>query len=133
MERKNIKKYTILSPFLGAIWAPKIVKIEPGASKRPPEEQQAHKKRPRGTKSIKKMQKNHKKTSKKAPRPNIFAVFFAAKKKSNKKYKKNIGRVGIWRSEGSTPRELRSEGVGVLYLLGCYVRLGAGRRSIDLC
>ena len=63
-EAKKHKKMHHFSTIFGAIWAPKIVKIEPGASKRPPEEQQAHKKRPRGTKSIKTMRKNCKKRQK---------------------------------------------------------------------
>ena len=64
-EAKKHKKIHHFSTIFGTIWAPKINKIEPGASKRPPEEQQAHKKRPRGTKSIKKIQKNRKKIYKK--------------------------------------------------------------------
>ena len=80
---------------LGAIWAPKIVKIEPGASKGPPEEQQAHKKKPRGTKSIKKIQKNCKKNVKKRHLTLTFLPFFAAKdqtKKQQKNVKKQTGK-----------------------------------------
>ena len=86
-EAKKHQKIHNFGTLFCAIWAPKIFKIEPRASKRPPEEQQAYKKRPRGTKSIKKMQKNCKQTSKKAPHPNIFAVFFAAKDQTKKQQK----------------------------------------------
>ena len=60
-EAKKHKKMHHFSTLFGAIWAPKIIKIKPRASKRPPEEQQAHKKRPRGTKSIKNAEKLQKK------------------------------------------------------------------------
>ena len=88
-EAKSTPKMYRFSALFGAIWAPKIIKIEPGASKRPPEEQQAHKKRPRGTKSIKKSRKTAKNV-KKTPHPNIFAVFPLpkTKQKSNKKAQK---------------------------------------------
>ena len=90
-EAKKHQKMHHFSTLFGAIWAPKIIKIEPGASKRPPEEQQAHKKRPRGTKSNKKCRKLQKKRQKKAPQPNIFAVFCCQRpnKKATKKNQKN--------------------------------------------
>ena len=98
-EAKKHQKMHHFSTLFGAIWAPKIIKIEPGASKRPPEEQQAHKKRPRGTKSIKKNAEKLQKTSKKAPHPNIFAVFCCQRpnKKATKKRKQTNRRTKIAR------------------------------------
>ena len=121
MRRKKHQKMHHYSTLFGAIWAPKILKLEPRASKRPPEEQQAHKKRPRGTKIIKKMRKNRKKTPQKTPHPNIFVVISLpkTKQKSNKKtQKKNWEKTKKKRE--SSPCLIGSGQRVLCYMLLCY-------------
>ena len=115
---KTSKKYNF-SPLLGAIWAPKIIKIEPGASKRPPEEQQAHKKRPRGTKSIKKIWKNCKKKQNKKHLPLTVLSFFRCQRPNKKVTKKRTKKTNQKKNE-SSPCLIGSGQRLLCYMLLCY-------------
>ena len=117
-EAKTHQKMHNFSTLFGAIWAPKIIKIEPGASKRPPEEQQAHKKRPRGTKSIKKNAENCKKTPKKHLAL-TFLSFFRCQR-PNKKVTKKRKKTNRKKNRESSPCLIGSGQRVLCYMLLCY-------------